>query len=357
MRFRPEPEVEFENVSRVLVIKLRLIGDVLLSIPVFRALRENFPGVRTTALVYAGTETMVEDNPLVDEIVTVDPGIAAVPFANRIRREMALVRELRARGFDLAVSLTSGDRAAFVAFLTGARYRLAHDPGRSGFPGKRFLYTHLAQKRDVGHTVLRNLDVLAQFGISTRDTSVTLPVREGARDRVRELLRARGLREGEPYAHLHPTASKPFKCWDAGKWAEVAAWLAARGIRVVVTAAPIDWERGMAREVATRAGGGTIDLSGALTLKELAALAQGAVAFLGLDSAPMHIAASVGTPVVALFGAGVESWSPWGAGHRVIHKPVVPRAGHSREERVAGNMAAITRSDVLAVLEELFATR
>ena len=118
----------FRNVKRILVIKLRHIGDVMLTIPVFRALRENFPDSHISALVNSGTEEVLSGNHLIDEIIIFDRNIKKMNTAMRCIKELSFLKQIRMKGFDMTVDLTSGDRAAMVSFASGARYRLPPYP-------------------------------------------------------------------------------------------------------------------------------------------------------------------------------------------------------------------------------------
>ncbi|MBA3070685.1 MAG: glycosyltransferase family 9 protein, partial [Nitrospirae bacterium] len=144
--------MNFSGIKKILVIKLRHIGDVLLSVPVFRALRENFPEAHIAALVNSGTEEVLETSPFITEIIAFDRSIKKMNFVHRYTKEISFLKMMRRKGFDMAVDLTGGDRAAIISFVSGAAYRLVHDI-REGFWGKRYLYTHLAGKNDNQHTV------------------------------------------------------------------------------------------------------------------------------------------------------------------------------------------------------------
>ncbi|HEY5975308.1 MAG TPA: putative lipopolysaccharide heptosyltransferase III [Geobacteraceae bacterium] len=301
-------------IRNILVIKLRHIGDVLLTSPVCRALKETFPAARLTVLVNRGTEAMMTGNPLVDEVIPLDRGSKEMPLPARIARAVRFLRAIRARGFDMTVDLTSGDRPALISLASGARYRLAVDPGGKGFAGKRHCYTHLAKRQGELHMVLQNLAVVGQFGISTITPAVDFIIPPAARDRVGELLREVGIGEGETLVHIHPTSRWLFKCWDDAAMASVIRWLLDGGVKVVVTSSPEQKE--LAKVAAILAHlpphPGLLSLPGKTSLQELAAFAERAQLFFGVDSAPMHLAAAVGTPVVALFGpSGAFHWGPW----------------------------------------------
>ncbi|MBI4654801.1 MAG: putative lipopolysaccharide heptosyltransferase III [Nitrospirae bacterium] len=337
---------EFKNIKKILVIKLRHIGDVLLSVPVFRALRKNFPAAHISALVNSGTEEVLTGNPLINEIIVFDRGIKKLNSLQRYLKELSFLKVIRKEGFDMAVDLTSGDRAAIISFISGARYRLAYDPCGAGFLGKRFLYTHLAQKNESQHMVLQNLDVVRQFGISTENLMVDFFIPDEAKMFVKRIFEENNINPPSPpfdkgglggfsdkVVHVHPTSRWLFKCWKDEHMAEVISWLIEQGIKVIVTSAPNKREVEKAKKILSLVSYQLsaisyqlsaisyqlIDLCGKTTIKQLAAISEASDLFLGVDSAPMHIAAAVGTPVIALFGMTDEKlWGPWGDKHLVI---------------------------------------
>ncbi|MBA3070854.1 MAG: hypothetical protein FP829_01540 [Nitrospirae bacterium] len=333
--------MNFNGIKKILIIKLRHIGDVLLSVPAFRALRENFPEAHITALVNSGTEEVLESSPFIDEIIAFDRSIKKMNFPQKYTKEISFLRMIRRKGFDMTVDLTGGDRAAIISFVSGAAYRLGHDI-REGFWGKRYLYTHLAGKNDNQHTVLQNLEIVKQFGIKTDNLSVDISIPEDARMFVKKVFEKNGINKikttplcpplirGEfkggvfsegiaKVVHVHPTSRWLFKCWRDEYMAEVINWLTDRGITVIVTSAPDKREMEKAKRIlslvpslVTCHSSLLVDLCGKTNIKQLAAISEVSDLFFGVDSAPMHIAAAVGTPVVALFGpSGTFHWGPW----------------------------------------------
>lgn len=308
----------FTDIRRILVIKLRHIGDVLLTVPVFRALKETFPSAEVSALVNRGTEEILSGYPLIKEIITFDREIKKAPFIKRYTEETGFLREIRKRRFDMTVDLTGGDRAAILSVLSGARYRIGWETGK-GLIGKRHLYTHLFRPDGKRHMVLQNLDIIRQFGISTDNPSVDLFIPDDAKAFVKEIFKKNNLQPSafslQPVVHIHPTSRWLFKCWRDEYMAEVIRWLTGIGVNVMITSSPDRREIEKARRILSLCSsdsGQIIDLCGKTSIKELAAISEASDLFLGVDSAPMHIAAAVGTPVIALFGpSGAYSWGPW----------------------------------------------
>ena len=323
--------MNFNGVKKIFVIKLRHIGDVLLTVPVFRSLRENFPQAHITAIVNSGTEAVLTGNPLINEVIAFDRTIKKINPVQKYLKELYFLKKIRGKGFDMTVDLTSGDRAALISFASGAKYRLASDTGKDGFPGKRYFYTHLAKNDSSQHMVLQNLDVVRQFGISTENLIVDIFIPEDARTFVKNVfeknnippLTKGGPREGK-VIHVHPTSRWLFKCWKDEYMAEVISWLLNMGIKVVVTSSSDKKEMDKARKILSLVSyqlsaisHQLIDLCGKTNIKQLAAISEASELFLGVDSAPMHIAAAVGTPVIALFGpSGAFHWGPWDNNYR-----------------------------------------
>lgn len=347
----------FENVMKVLVVKLRHIGDVLLTVPLLRAVRESFPDAQVDALINSGTEDMLLGNTLLNEVIVFPRRIKKAPFVEKILQEGAFLTKIRARRYDLVIDLTSGDRGAVLSCVSGARYRIAYDPRGHGFPGKKYLYSHCVDGPDSGkHMVLQNLGLVQHFGITTQDLSVDIAIPDDAKNFVADVLRQHQVGPDDFLVHVHPTARWRSKYWKDEYMAEVLQWMLDRNMTVTVTSSNSEREMNRVRSILSfvRTSSRLIDLSGATTLKQLAALSQRANLFFGVDTAPMHIAAAAGTPVVALFGpSGEVQWGPWGDGHDVITRKMrcsTCPPGYCDGATVMKCLEAISPGDVIEVL-------
>ena len=321
-----EDAVPLEALRRVLVVKLRHHGDVLLASPVLSALKSRAPRAEIDALVYADTEPMLSAHPSVSRVYGIDRGWKALGPLARGRREWGLFRELRDRRYDLIVHLTENWRGAWLARSLGVRWAVApRVSGRGRFWKNSF--THLVSAPLAGgrHVVESNLDALRRIGIhpAPNERALTLVAGPAAEERVMRLLAERGL-SSQSFVQVHPSSRWRFKCWPAEKMAALIDRLHAQGARVVLTAAPDPAEVRMIEDIQERlAQPVAANLAGALSLKELAALTAQARLFIGVDSAPMHIAAAVGTPAIAIFGpSGADLWGPWGKPRRGAHRVI-----------------------------------
>ncbi len=301
--------------KRVLILKLKQPGDVLVSTPVIGAIKEAWPAAQVSMLVPRGTEEMVAGLPGLDRLYVLDRRRAS------LREVWRLLRELRQQRFDLALELSGGDRGAFLAWASGARERVGFSRYRQPFWQRWGCFTRLVTPSVRLHMVEQNLEALRALGLEPKDPRLAFSWPPEVESRVRKRLADLNLTE-KGYAVVHPGANWGFKCWTPAGYARVMEALEEEwGLPVVVTGSRAASEQELLREILTVCGVRPKILVGQLTLKELGVIIAQARLFFGVDSAPMHLAAAVGTPAVALFGpTGDYNWRPWGAGHLVIKK-------------------------------------
>jgi heptosyltransferase-3 len=315
---------------RILVIKSRHIGDVLLTGPLISTLHALPSQPRVTALVKSGTEAMLDGHPHLDGVrVFPEPG----PDEGRLRaalRTLGWLRALRREGFDLAINTTEGDRGALAAWLCGARDRIGFTKAGKSRLSVRLLTEPVAWPEDHTHTVLTNLKLAA--GLTPhQERTVHLTVAPGDREWVAQTLRAGGLDPQRPVVQVHPTSRWLFKCWHDEGMARAIDFLRAQGLQVVVTAGPGQKERAKLDRILALSRHDPLDLGGRLSLKQLAALTSRCRLFFGVDTAPMHMAAALGVPVIALFGpSGSFHWGPWPNGWQGRATPYPGRNGIQR---------------------------
>jgi heptosyltransferase-3 len=322
----PPDAIDTSLVRRVLVTKLRHHGDVLLASPLFTVLRRALPDAEIDALVYRETAPMLEGHPAIARLHTIDRDWKRGGAWTQLRAERALLRALATRRFDLIVHLTEHPRGAWLTRLLRPRYSVARElPGAHWLWRSSFTHYYRLPRGRPRHIVECNLDALRRLGLQpAEDSDRALVLVPGARDaaRARALLAENRL-EPRRFIQLHPGARWLFKSWTAERYSALLEAIVGDGWRVAITGAPDPRERQLVAETLAPLAAATrtqiVDLSGELGLRELAALTREARAFVGVDSAPMHIAAAVGTPVVALFGpSGDVEWGPWRVPRRVV---------------------------------------
>lgn len=312
--------VPLGEIARALVILLRHHGDVLLASPVLAALQGHAPRVEIDALVYDDTAPMLEGHPALAALHTVGRGWRDMAPPARLLFEWRLYLTLRARRYDLMLHLTDQPRGAWLARSLGARYSVAPVAAERGaFWSGSFTHLYPLARNGRRHKVEANLDALRRIGLQPGMEERRLQFVPGAAAEVRvdELLAAEGLAAGE-FIHIHPASRWSFKCWPAERNAELIDRLAVSH-RVVLTAAPDPDEMSLIEEIFLKTKSKPVNLAGKLSIKELGALTARARLFVGVDSMPMHLAAAMGTPAVALFGpSGEQEWRPWRVAHRVV---------------------------------------
>ncbi|MHB9118111.1 MAG: putative lipopolysaccharide heptosyltransferase III [Burkholderiales bacterium] len=313
--------LDLAAIHRVLVIKLRHHGDVLLTSPVFSVLKNHAPHLEIDALVYRDTADMLSLHPAIARIHTVDRQWKDSGPLGQAKAEWALLSALRERRYDLIVHLTESNRGAWIKRLTGARYGVARSLNSKGkFWRRSFSHFFPYPRGNSRHTVEIHLDALRRLGIypAADERRLTLVPGAAAEESVSVLLRQHQVAEGN-FIHIHPTSRWLFKCWTVPALARLIDTLGGEGHTVVLSAAPAADEMAWMRRLQGSLTHPVVDFSGQLNLKQLAALTARAKLFVGMDSVPMHIAAAMGTPTVALFGpSGDIEWGPWQTPHRIV---------------------------------------
>ncbi|WP_437889119.1 putative lipopolysaccharide heptosyltransferase III [Phytobacter sp. V91] len=305
--------------ARILVIKLRHHGDMLLITPVINALRQRYPDASIDVLLYEETRDMLAANPDIHRIFAIDRKWKKQGKRHLLAMEWALLRTLRAQNYSLVLNLADQWRSAITTRFTGAARRIGFDFPKRRHPLWRFCHSDLAstQAHNSMHTVQQNLSILAPLGFPAQDAPAKMSY--SAEDWQTSLSH---LPEGvaDNYIVVQPTSRWFFKCWQEARMSEVINALSADGYSVVLTSGPDAREIRMVDEIiAGCPDGRLVSLAGKLTLRQLAALIDHARLFIGVDSVPMHMAAALNTPLVALFGPSkLTFWRPWQARGEVI---------------------------------------
>lgn len=281
--------IKLPDQPRILVVALRRLGDVLLTTPLIRSLRQAWPDAHIDALVFADTAGILAGNPDLDNVVTMPPRPTAL-------QSLALGARLW-RKYDLAVSTQSGDRPTGFAIIAG-RQRVA--PVEDRLSGR---IKHALLDRCIGyvhslHRVEQMLRLADALGI----------------ERVPEMVAPKA----EPfaampagsYAVIHAAPFFRYKQWTAQGWRDLAAAISARGLTVVATGGPAADERVYLDEVWQ--GANVSRLDGKLNWPQLTGLLSKARVYVGPDTSVTHLAAATGSPTVAIYGpTDPRLWGPW----------------------------------------------
>ena len=352
--------VPLEEIARALVIMLRHHGDVLLASPVLGVLKGHAPKIEVDALVYDDTAPMLEGHAALTQLHVVGRHWKKAGFLSRFALEKQLHGALRARRYDLLVHLTEQPRGAWLARSLGARASIAPVvPGRGALWARSFTHLYPLARNGRRHKVEANLDALRRIGLQPGMDERRMQFVPGAaaQARIAALLAAEGLAE-RSFIHIHPASRWSFKCWTPERNAELIDRLSSAH-RAVVTAAPEPAEMSLIDEILSKTKSKPVNLAGKLSIKELGALTARARLFIGVDSMPMHLAAAMGTPAVALFGpSGEDEWRPWRVKHRVVASghPCRPCGNDGcGGSKVSECLTTLAVDDVHAVVQELLA--
>lgn len=305
---------ELPPAARLLVIRMRSLGDVLLTTPALRALKRWRPDLRLSFLLYKHFAPILAGNPDLEEVVELDRRGLGTPLA--LARVWA---QLHRRGFAACFNLHGGTLSALLTCASGA-------PHRVGFRYFRFPFAYTARApeppavfgRHPLHSVEHQMALFYWAGLPQGEIPpLQLFPQAAARASVAQKLAVRGVAPGSRYAVLHPVANFFTKEWPFERYAALARLLEEQhALMPVFTCGP--GERPKLDAVARGYGKPLVRLE-ALTIPELVALIEGAALFLGNDSGPAHIAAALGRPVVVLFGSSDSTaWGPWRTPHVVV---------------------------------------
>jgi lipopolysaccharide heptosyltransferase II len=297
---------DWPSVKRVLVVRLRSIGDTVLTTPSLFALRRFLPGAQIDILLEDWVAPVLDGSGLIDRVI-------AIPRDSTTARAR-IARELRATHYDVVYNLHGGTTATLLTRATGAQHRV-------GFEHYQYarLHNHAAPssleiwQRPKLHSVEQQLALIGWTGVPVTDRPATkLAVNENALQSVSAKLRAAdfaGFEKDEPFAVVHPAAAFETKQWATERFARVAEELSARGLTPVAIVSPT--EKQLAESLVNQSPARVIALTD-LSLPEVTALASRARLFVGNDSGIAHIAAAAGAACVVIFGSSnVTHWRPW----------------------------------------------
>jgi len=274
------------GIQKILLIKLRAIGDVLLSTIVLKNLRHHFPQAQIDFLTEPASREVLEANPSIDHIVI---------FDRNVEGNLSFFSRLRKTGYDLVIDLFGNPRTALMTFLSGARFRVGYP-----FRGRRYAYNILAHsRRGEIHNIEFNLDALRALGIEIVDRQIPFAISNKDEEFISAFVRQRGL-EGENLVALNPSGTWYTKRWGLKKFAELGdALTRLYNVRVALLWGPGELQAAQQiRELMMQPA----FIPPPTTLKQLGALLKRCLFVVSNDTAPMHLAAVLGVPTLGIFG-------------------------------------------------------
>jgi lipopolysaccharide heptosyltransferase I len=329
---------------RFLITRLSAVGDCIFTLPVACALRRHFPEAFIGWVVEPLSAGLVRPHDCLDEVIVVPRRWWKSP-----RTAWELRRKLRSLAIDTAIDVQSLNKSAMAAWLSGAKQRIgfARPWGRE----LSLVLNNVRVREKSEHVVDAYLELLAPLGIESPQVEFRIPEDAAARTAMASY-REHEL-HGQPFAVINPGASWNSKLWPIGRYAEVARHLGTRhGVRSVVIWYG-DSERAWAEEIVAGASGHSL-LARPTTLNEVAALARQARLFISSDTGPLHLAAAVGTPCVAMYGpTPVGHCGPYGPQHIALQAYYQDGTRYQRRAGDNRAMQAITVEQVCAACDEI----
>lgn len=325
---------DFHTVTRILVVKLRAIGDVVLSTAILPGLRAAYPHAQIDFLSELPGREILEGNPFIN---------AALSFNGREESGFSLIRRIRSRKYDMIIDLFGNPRSAIVTLLSGAKRRVGYR-----FGWRQYCYNTVVEPRGGEvHNSDFNLDALRALNIPIVDKTITIPLTLDAEKSADEFFREHGLRESFVVA-MNPGGGWYTKRWPAERYAALGDALQREfNARILLT-----WGPGEESLIETISGRMEIkpERIPPVGLIGLAAMLKRCSAMVTNDSGPMHIAASMGTPIVAIFGpTRPELQGPVNERNMIIRKDDLDCLGCNLTKCPIGNpcMQGLTVEQVL----------
>lgn len=305
--------------NKVLIVRLDRIGDVILSTPVIKAVRDAYPESHIAFMVRPYCREVVEGNPYLNEVIVYDKDGSE----KDIRGNLAFILNLRRHRFNIAIILHPTNRTHLVTFLAGIPERVGYDKKLGWLLTKRI--PHLKQfglKHEIDYT----LDILRYIGIDPKEKTLYMPVNEKSESKIKDILKTNNVADDEMVIAIHPGASCLSKKWPLENFIKAANSLANIYKARIAVLSGIK-EKALGDRVADSVSSAPINLSGRTTVGDVASILRRSKLLISNDSGPVHIACAVGTPVIAIFGRNDRGlsptrWGPAGKDDQVLHKDV-----------------------------------
>ncbi len=340
---------------KILITRTDRIGDVVLSVPLIKILRESFPESCIAFMVRPYTKELVIGNPYLNEVLIYDKYGEHKSF----RGFLKFLKELKKRKFDLALILHPTNRCHLLCYFAKIPVRIGYEI-KMGFLNNIKL-PHL-KPLGLKHELEYNLDFLKILGIEYREIEFYLPFKKNSEEKIENLFKELGIKEKDLVICVNPTASCLSKIWKPQKFKELIDILT-KNLKAKVILIGSKDRQDICKFIESNTKNKIINLCGVLNLADLISLLKRITVFISCDSGPVHIANALGKKCVVIFGRkqpglSPKRWAPFGEGHKILHKDV------GCKECLAHNckkgflcLEAITVDEVFNALLEILSER
>ncbi|AIA69182.1 lipopolysaccharide core biosynthesis glycosyl transferase rfaq [Pectobacterium atrosepticum SCRI1043] len=295
--------------KKILILKLRYHGDMLLTTPLISTLKANYPNAKIDVLLYQDTMPILSANPEIHQLYGLKRKTSTL--LEKIRNFTEIWQTLKQNNYDLIVNLADQWPIALLVKLLGCR-SIALDRGNN-LKGKIWRLFFDTCVPPVGaHIVEQNLYLLTPLKLPASNTCFKLSLHYRQED-AQSIANQRPTLLTQRYVVIQPTTRQYYKYWDNDKFAQVIDYLKTKNLEVVLTCGPSEDDLNVVRDIHSQCmHKPDMTFAGKTSFLELAALIDNAVLYIGVDSAPMHMAAALNTPLVCLFGpTDYKLWRPW----------------------------------------------
>jgi len=338
----------------ILIVKLSAIGDVVHTLPSLSALRKLYPAADITWVIEEAASDLIKDHPYLDRVVVSHRkcwirDLKKGQIGKTIKDIRSFIRAVRERPYDLVIDFHGLLKSAIIVFLTSGRRKL----GYHSMQELSGLFLNEKILEDMGkHAVLRYLDFPRYLGADLGEPEFLIPIQQENRERVEELLKANRIDRKDGFVVVNPIAFWETKLWEDEKFARLCDLIVERlKVSVIFTGS----ESESIHRIQFLMTLPSINLGGRTTLRDLAYLYQLGALLVTTDSGPMHLAAAMGTPVIALFGpTDPLRTGPFGQGHTVIRKGLPCSPCFLKKCATKKCMREITVEDVFREVKEKF---
>ncbi len=343
----------------ILIVKLSAIGDVIHTFPALNAVRKQYPDAHITWLVEEAASSLIEGHTALNRVLVSKrkswiKGIAGHSYLDNIREACSFIKELRDTKYDIILDFQALLKSGILIGLAKGKRKIGFDKGMQHQEHSYIFLNERVPPVDMEiHALTRGMMLLEAIGISSNDIEYNIYISDQDRKKADDLLQQHEKKEYKTIVAINPVAKWETKLWDNAKFAKLADNLIKQyNAKVFFTGSAEDRE--LILDIISRMKGKTYSLAGRTTLKTLAAIFEKTDFIISTDTGPMHMAAAVGTPVIALFGP-TAPWrtGPFGIDHQIIRADLECSPCFKRQCKTIDCMKQISVEQVLNGVERL----
>ncbi len=342
----------------ILIVKLSAIGDVIHTLPALNAIRKQYPRAHITWLVEEAAAGLIQAHAALNRVLISKrkewvKGLFGLHWHKNASAILQFVRILRDTEYDIIIDFQGLLKSGVLVGLARGKRKIGFDKGMDHMECSYLFYNEKVKPVDMEiHALTRGMMLIESIGAHSRDIHYHIPVTAEDRAKITDLLDRHGIGEDTLFVAINPMAKWRTKRWGNTKFARLASQIMA-DLKTKVVFTGSEQDRLEIAEIESHMGGGAVNLAGKTTLKMLAAIYQQAGCVIATDTGPMHLAAAVGAPLVALFGP-TAPWrtGPFGDGHRVVRAELDCSPCLKRRCQSTDCMKQISVADVYTNVEQ-----